>query len=652
MLTTGLFDSPVGATALPDGACSFRVWAPARQRIDLRLPDRAGLIRMHRDAEGYHCVSVSGVQAGARYTFILDEDLERPDPASRFQPEGVRGPSAVVAHHFAWTDAHWFGRPLRDYIIYELHVGSFSREGTFAGVIRRLPELVQLGITALELMPLAQFSGSRNWGYDGVLPFAVQNSYGGPEGLRALVDAAHAHGLAVILDVVYNHLGPEGNYLPEFGPYFTERYKTPWGGALNFDGEQSDHVRRFFLQNALDWQSYFHIDALRLDAVHAIHDHSATPFLTELARATHERSVRLNRRFHLIAESDLNDVRLILPECLGGQGIDAQWSDDFHHALHVLLTGEGDGYYADFTGGLAQFAKALQHGFVYTGQYSPARKRRHGNSPRLAAPEQLVVYSQNHDQIGNRARGERLAHLASFESQKLAAAAVILSPYTPLLFMGEEYGEAAPFQYFVSHSDPELIKAVRQGRSQEFAAFAWQGELPDPQAEATFQQCILNPLGDERQNKLREFYRKLIVLRKQLLQNAPLLREDVNVETYLNHTIVLRYGTGEPVFLVAFCFAQDPVSLPWLTIRSDWELTLDSAAGEWLGPGSGLAQMPGADASGGVILPPRSVAIWQKRKCLDGASEPAAKPSERPRTADTPAPHRVSPEHGVLCPTA
>src|SRR6185503_2081252 len=403
---------------------------------------------------------------------------------------------------FDWQDQTWKGLPLPDYLIYELHVGTFTAEGTFDAAISYLDGLRELGITAIELMPVAQFPGNRNWGYDGVYPYAVQNSYGGPLALKRLVQACHERGLAAILDVVYNHLGREGNYLRELGHYFTDRYRTPWGDAVNFDGPHSDEVRRFFIENALYWITEFHFDALHLDAAHPIFEHSARPFLAELSEAVHRRGEELHRLVYLIPEISMNDVRLILPRQQGGCGCDAQWNDDFHHSLHTLLTGERTGYYQDF-GRIEHLVKSLREGFVYTGQDSQYRQRRHGNSARAVPSRRFVICCQNHDQVGNRQLGERLSQLVSFEDLKLAAAVVLLSPCIPLLFMGEEYGETAPFLYFISHSDPDLIEAVRQGRRAEFAAFDWRGEVPDPQDEATFLSAKLrHELRESGQNKM------------------------------------------------------------------------------------------------------------------------------------------------------
>ncbi len=508
----------IGALPQPDGSTRFRVWAPRAEQVALVLPDQnREPVPLAADSDGYFSVTATNIKAGERYWYLLDGTIRRPDPASQSQPDGVHGPSQVVDHQlFSWSDQTWPGVPLEQYIIYELHVGAFTREGTFDGVISRLEYLCELGITAVELMPVAQFPGERNWGYDGTFPFAVQNSYGGPDGLKRLVDACHARGLAVILDVVYNHLGPEGNYLHDFGPYFTDRYRTPWGDAVNFDGPDSDPVRHYFISNALHWVTDYHIDALRLDAIHGIYDFSALHILQELTGAVHCQAQELGRSVHVIAESDLNDVRSIKPVDAGGYGLDAQWCDDFHHSLRALLTGERAGYYQDF-GRFEDLVKALTEGFVLSGQYSSFRKRRHGSSSVQIPSRQLVVFSQNHDQVGNRMRGERLSEHLSTQQLLLAAATVLLSPYLPLLFMGEEYAETAPFPYFVSHGDANLVESVRKGRQQEFAAFESGGAPPDPQAEETF---LSAKLDQEQRHTgphqvIFDFYRKLIKLRKE-----------------------------------------------------------------------------------------------------------------------------------------
>jgi maltooligosyltrehalose trehalohydrolase len=589
------------------------VWAPLAEKVEVRIvapPER--IVALKKDSQGYHQAIVEGVEPGSLYTYRLDGGKQAPDPASRFQPQGVHGPSEVVKPHFPWEDRHWFGLRIEDYIIYELHVGTFTAEGTFDAMIPHLDALKDVGITAIELMPVAQFPGNRNWGYDGVYPFAVQNSYGGPEGLRRLVNACHQRGLAVVLDVVYNHLGPEGNYLGDFGPYFTERYQTPWGAAINFDGPHSDGVQRFFIENALYWITEFHIDALRLDALHAILDMSAHPFLEQLATAVHQKAERLSRRVYLIAESDLNDTKLIRSQELGGYGLDAQWNDDFHHALHTVLTGEQDGYYQDF-GKMAHLTKAFTEGYVYSGQYSPYRKRHHGNSSQALPGRQFVVCSQNHDQVGNRMFGDRLSQLVSFDGLKLAAGVVLLSPFIPLLFMGEEYGEPAPFPYFVSHSDPELVEAVRRGRQEEFAAFAWKGESPDPQDEATFLQAKLNhKLRHEGQHQvLYEFYRELIRLRNTLPALTSLSRETMEVTGYETQKVLcVRRWNGDDEVLTVFHFGDSEVSAVLQVPAGHWRRTLDSSEERWQGSGSSLPDQLTSEGEVTLRMCPKASALF------------------------------------------
>lgn len=558
----------LGAQYLGDRRCRFRVWAPRAGRVEVELDRR---IPLARGEEGYFEGTVEGVEPGALYAFRLDGGDARPDPASRFQPEGVHGPSMVIDPSFDWTDGGWKGLALSEHIFYELHVGTFTPEGTFEAVIPHLDRLRDLGITAIEIMPVAQFPGSRNWGYDGVLPFAVQNSYGGPEGLKRLVDACHARGLAAVLDVVYNHLGPEGNYLGEFGHYFTARYQTPWGLALNFDGPHCDPVRDYFIENAVHWIEEYHVDALRLDAVHAIVDASERPFLQELAGALHEHGGLA------IAESDLNTL-FFLRSC----GHDAQWTDDFHHSLHTLLTGERTGYYSDF-GSIEQMAKALSGGFVYTGQRSVFRRRRHGVPADEIEAGRHVVCIQNHDQTGNRMLGERIASLVDFESLKLAAGAVLLSPFLPLLFMGEEWGETAPFLYFVSHSDEDLVDAVREGRREEFSSFAWQGEAPDPQSPETFERSRIDPaLRDREPNaRLYAFYKELIRLRKSDPVLSHLSKQDLEVEVE-GETIRMRRWKGDREVLILLHFGDEELPVP-----SGWKTLLDSTEERWGGRGSG-----------------------------------------------------------------
>lgn len=602
----------LGATLLDGGRCRFLVWAPGAERVEVHLlSPRERTEPLDAQGPGYHHAVLEDVPPGSLYWYRLPGGTERADPASRSQPQGVHGPSEVVGPEFPWTDGDWLGRPLSEYVLYELHVGTFATEGTFEGVIPYLDGLRELGITAVELMPVAQFPGERNWGYDGVYPFAVQRSYGGPCGLKRLVDAAHARGLAVVLDVVYNHLGPEGNYLGEFGPYFTDRYRTPWGQALNFDGPESDEVRRYFVENALQWLDEYHVDALRLDAVHAILDHSAHPFLQELAEAVQLRAKELNRPLLLIAESSLNDPRLIRPPELGGLGLDAQWSDDFHHALHVLLTGERQGYYADFAS-LGDLELALRDGFVYAGRYSAFRGRRHGSSARDVPAVRFVVSVQNHDQVGNRRLGDRLASSLDLEQRKLAAGALLLSPFVPLLFMGEEYGETAPFLYFVSHTDPALVEAVRRGRNEEFASFGWQEEPPDPQAEETFRRSRmdhgLREGGEHR--ALYAFHRELLRLRRVVPALRRLDKEQMQVRSFEPEATLRlrRWDQGsEVVFFLHFGATTASVELP----RGHWRKALDSSDPNWGGPGGSLPPRLASDGRAPIALPAWSIVVFE-----------------------------------------
>jgi len=604
----------LGATHLGGHRCRLLVWAPRAEQVEVRLVgSRERVMPMAPVERGYHFASVDGVDPGDLYLYRLNGRTERPDPASYYQPQGVHGPSQVVdLSSFVWEDEQWFGLPLQDYIIYELHVGTFTPEGTFDAIIPRLDQLRNLGVTAIEIMPVAQFPGSRNWGYDGVYPFAVQDSYGGPEGLKRLVNACHMRGLVTIMDVVYNHLGPEGNYLADFGPYFTDLYRTPWGAAINFDGAGSDEVRRFFIENALYWITEFHVDALRLDAIHGIRDFSARTFLEELGISVHDEGERLNRRLYVIAESNFNDARVILPRYLGGYGLDAQWNDDFHHSLHTLLTGERSGYYEDFHG-LADLTEAFREGFVYTGQYSAYRQRRHGNSSRLAHACQFVVSVQNHDQVGNRMKSERLADLVSFDTLKLAAGALLLSPFVPLLFMGEEYGEIAPFFYFISHSDPELVEAVRKGRKEEFAAFGWRAEVPDPQDEATFQRSRLQWENREggQHRVLLDLYTELIRLRKELPALRHLSKEDEEVAGFEDSKVLLlRRWAGEEQAFVAFNFGEAQAGVALRLPPGAWHKRFDSSAQRWNGNGEVAPSRLESRAEIALTLPPRSFVLY------------------------------------------
>ncbi|NLX07982.1 MAG: malto-oligosyltrehalose trehalohydrolase [Phycisphaerae bacterium] len=492
----------------------FRLWAPNAEHVRVVIDGHEHA--MTAEQHGWWRADVPA-QAGSAYQFRLDDGEPLPDPRSPHQPDGVTGPSQLIDHAaFPWTDSRWQAPPLAGGVIYELHVGAFTPAGTFDAAVERLDHLTDLGVTHVELMPLAQFSGRRNWGYDGVYPYAPHNAYGGPLALKRLVDACHARGLAVLLDVVYNHLGPEGNRLSRFGPYFTDRHKTVWGDTANLENPGSDHVRRFFIDNALMWIRDYHLDGLRVDAVHAFADNSARPFLEQLADQVHALAGPLNRHVLIIAESDLNDPRVVQCPDTGGCGFDAQWADDLHHALHALVTGERTGYYADF-GRLADLAKALQNPFVYDGRYSAHRGRTHGRPPGSLSGHRFVVCLQNHDQIGNRDQGRRISHLADLGRVKAAAALILTSPYVPLIFQGEEWAATTPFAYFCDFQDPDLARDVRHGRKDEFASFGWSPDaVPDPQADQTFQNSKLHwdePAREPHASML-QWYRQLIRLRR------------------------------------------------------------------------------------------------------------------------------------------
>lgn len=570
---------------LTEGKTQATVWAPLAETVSLHSGQNT--IALEKGEHGYWHAASDLLTEGSRYKLKIDDGEPFPDPASLSQPNGVHAESEVSnPQGFAWSKTAWQNPPLQDYIVYELHTGTFTAEGTFAAIEEKLDYLVELGITAVEIMPVAQFPGSRNWGYDGVFPFAVQHSYGGASGLQHLVDACHQKGLAVILDVVYNHLGPEGNYLGAFGPYFTNKYNTPWGPAVNFDDAWCDGVRRYFIENALMWFRDFRIDALRLDAVHAIKDFSPVHILKEIKQYTDELMRITGRKHYLIAELDLNDTRYLEAAHKGGYGLDAQWIDEFHHALRVTAGGETTGYYSDFTG-LADLAKSYKDGYVYDGQWSPHRKKFFGAKATAIESHRFVVFSQNHDQVGNRMLGERTSQLVSFELQKLMAAGVVLSPFLPMLFMGEEWSEPNPFLYFVSHGDADLCEAVRKGRKEEFAAFHAQGEAPDPVAEETFLRSKLQwqLLGEGRHAQMFRYYKNLLTLRKTLPALQAADRKNI-AATVLeeNKALQLFYQNEKRYAVCFFNFSKQPVGVRFIRAR-EWTLALDSAATEWGGPG-------------------------------------------------------------------
>ncbi len=575
------------------------------------------MYRMRILKNGYFACEVADIHVGQRYAFRLNGKTWFPDPASQWQPEGVHQPSAVWrADDFVWTDQAWHGVQTQDLAIYELHVGTFTPAGTFDAIIPRLRELRELGITALELMPVGQFPGNQDWGYDGAYWFAVQHSYGGPTELQRLVDACHAQQLAVILDVIYNHLGPEGNYLQEYGPFFTSRHQTPWGAGINCDGPSCRAVRDFVLANVRQWIRDFHMDGFRLDAVHAIQDDSPKHILAEIKEVALEEGRIRGVPVHVIAESNLNDVKLLVPTTDGGFGLDAVWNDDFHHCVHVLLTNEQSGYYADYTDPARQLVQAINNGFVYDGCYSQVRGYEYGTSSKGYPADRFIVSIQTHDQVGNRALGDRLISQLDWPKQRLAAGLLLLSPYIPMLFMGEEYGETRPFPFFCDFSDEALIAAVRRGRQEEFASFGWTNELPDPTAPTTFESAILSwswpdetpPAG------LRRLYTALLSLRR----SHPALR-DVHhrrAELYSGKTggniLLLNRGDADrthPKLTIAFNLGSQIDAVPSES-RPRGRLVLFSEDAHF---GGSASKYPNADP-----LPPYSFAVFENPQEVGG----------------------------------
>lgn len=566
----------IGATVLSNGDVRFRVWAPKAQTVSVAIQG-ASEVPMQPTDKGFFECTVSSLQSPVDYLYRIDGKKKFSDPASRWQPQGVHGPSRVYdPRGFTWNDLSWKGIPVEEYVIYELHVGCFTPEGTFEAVINKLPYLHALGVTAIELMPVVEFPGGRNWGYDGAYPYAPHHLYGGPTALKRLIDACHREGLAVILDVVYNHLGPEGNYLDNFGYYFTDRYKTPWGTAINYDGLWSDQTREYFIENALYWLTEYHVDALRIDAVHAIYDFSAQHILKELRAAFHSRAKSLGRQAFIIAESDLNDIRIISPLEKGGYAVDAQWNDDFHHALHTVLTKSQWGYFEDF-GTLAQLVKAIIEGFVYSGEWSGYRQKKFGSSSASLPGNRFVIFIQNHDQIGNASQGKRLGTLLNQEQYKLAMTILFCSPGLPLLFMGQEWNATTPFYFFTSFQDEGVIKGVREGYCREFRL----DNHGDPQSPERFNQSKIrwDELEQANHQQMRDFTQQLIRLRKELtcLSNG---RKDL-IEMIFNEDeewLILMRGDpdGSQIILVANLASERrkvPVPFP----RGLWMLALPSS---------------------------------------------------------------------------
>ncbi len=560
--------SRLGAHVLADGVETV-VWAPDAVTVDVELADRREPLACND--HGYWSARVAGIGHGDRYAFSLDGGPARPDPASGWQPDGVHGPSAVVdPSRFAWTDDEWTGRGLVGAVVYELHVGTFTPAGTLDAAIAELPRLAAVGVTTIELMPVNEFAGGRNWGYDGVLPYSVHHAYGGPEALARFVDAAHGHGLAVILDVVFNHFGPEGAYVPAYGPYLSHAYRTPWGPAINVAGPGSDGVRRFFAEAVARWVRDFHVDGFRFDAVHAIVDGTANPFWAEVCDAARRAAGR--RSIALVAESSDNDPRQLAPVEQHGLGFDAVWCDDVHHNLRVATTGDRSGYYADYDGTPAELADTLAHRWKFRGQYSVARGRRHGRPVDHVAPHRFVVCSQNHDQVGNRPAGERPDHHVTAAQRRFLAAAVLLSPATPMLFQGEEYGERRPFPFFVDHTDPEILRATETGRRAEFASADWSGEVPAPGAATTFESAQLDPAaGDER---LLDMYTELLRLRR---ERAPIASPHATQRVRLDGPAVLvERSLGDATTVVVLNESDEPV-----TLAIDGEIAFRSDDAHW-----------------------------------------------------------------------
>ncbi|MCB1193247.1 MAG: malto-oligosyltrehalose trehalohydrolase [Leptospiraceae bacterium] len=606
-----------GATYLGNHQTEFVVWAPLAEDVSVHiLEPQERVEKLVSTDQVYHRGILKDVKPGAKYKYILQngkETKERPDPASRFQPIDVHGNSEVIDLNFHWTDGSWKGIPQKELVLYELHIGTFSKEGTFKGIESHLDELCNLGVNAIELLPISQFPGNRNWGYDGAYHYAVQNSYGRPEDLMHLINLCHSKGIAVFLDVVYNHFGPEGNYLGDYAPYSSQYYHTPWGHAMNFDGHGSDGTRNFFIQNAIYWIRDFHFDGLRLDAIHAIVDPSATPFLEEMMEDINELKTILGRELCIIAESDRNDPRFIIPQSAGGIGMDASWNDDFHHSVHTLLTGEKDGYYSDF-GSIQELAKCYRDAYTFTGQHSEFRDKRHGKFPTGVPDENFITFIQNHDQTGNRMFGDRLSTLVDWEGLKLAAGAMFFSPFIPMLFMGEEYGEINPFLYFIHHLDQQLVEAVRKGRREEFKSFAWKGEPFDPQDESTFLKCKLNRdlVKDKKHRGLLDFYKKSIELSKHFRLDGTMDRKSMETISFEKQKVlILRYYGNEKLLIFQnYHKEQNVISVVW---NGEWEKIMDSNDVAFQGKGELIPSCLNFANTKELLLQPLSIMVLKQK---------------------------------------
>lgn len=574
----------VGVHKIKSQQYQFTIWAPHAKCVELKIVSpREMLVMMDKDTEGYWSVTLGRLSKETKYSYRIDKDATYPDPASHYQPEGVFSTSQIIDHsNFKWTDEGFHPCSQKEMILYELHIGTFTPEGTFESAINYLDDLVDLGINTIQLMPIMQTPGERNWGYDVIFFFAVQYAYGGPQGLKKFIDACHSKKLTVILDVVYNHIGPEGNCLENFAPYFSKKHQTPWGKSFNFDGEFSNNVRSFFIQNMLFWFKKYHLDGLRLDSTFAMIDDSAIHILKELSLTAQQLSKETARPYFLFAENGLNEIKLFKKYDNEGYGLNGQWNDDFHHTLHSVLTGEKNGYYGAYTD-VALFQKILKSGFAYYWHYAADDNRRYGDEARELSGEQLIVFCQNHDQVGNRMNGERLSQLISFDALKLAAAFVLMSPNIPMLFMGEEYGEDNPFLYFIDHSDEKLIEQVRDGRKREFEAFQSKGEPADPQDIITFLKSKID--WTKRHSGLHEillkYYKKLISLRKEISALYSCSKEQLEVYRYEKTSlIVVKRWCGSECFLMLFNFGKEEVN--WFG-HENGALVFDSFNQEWGG---------------------------------------------------------------------
>jgi|AntRauTorcE11897_2_1112592.scaffolds.fasta_scaffold00156_19 maltooligosyltrehalose trehalohydrolase len=591
-------DKRIGATYVEGEGCYIRLWAPKMNQVSIAWQG-GDTVELTAEARGYYSGFFPDAKPGDRYFFVTEGGENLPDPASRYQPEGLFGPSEVVDQSYDWQAEAYKPVPYDQWVIYEIHTGTFSSRHDFQGIIDDLPRLKKLGVTTLEIMPVSAFSGDRNWGYDGAFPHAVQDSYGGPSALKNLVDQAHQMGFCIVLDVVYNHLGPEGNILSRFGHYFQDCYHTPWGEALNFDGADSEEVRRYFLQTVWQWLTEYKFDGLRLDAVQTIFDTSPVPFLEEIARLKTAAEKQRDQSLGIIAETDMNDSRLIAPYQKNGMGMDSHWADDLHHSLHALLTGERQNYYQDY-GSLDQLAKIYQKGVAFDGNYSPFRKRNHGRSYDGLDPKQLIVETQNHDQIGNRAFGDRLINHLDFESLKLMSAAVLLSPFTPMIFMGEEYGAENPFHYFVSHEDKDLNKAVREGRKAEFDFIK---NVPDPTDRHLFEDSVLadkSAVPRQKSGVLFDYHQHLIALSK-IIRKLD-CRVDYDPE---NEMISLAYLGKRESYRTVLSFNENPVAFTMDHI-DQYETILNSALFE-------TGDVEDTDVETGIVLAPFSAIVLRKK---------------------------------------